>query len=236
MNGFTIRAATQDDLARIHEWLTEEHEANDGASFLCNFALIGSGQTNGSLFALVRDSDSLPVAFSLGDGNVDILAVHHRMRRQGFGRYLAKHAIDHALSRDLIGLYVECAPITSKPFWLSLGFTPVQSPRRIDNLNWVALPLPHDNELPNAPKSDVVISCSSNSKDWSDPFETQGVIEDGLIQLARDFSFYNAHYYDTLLKIVLDGTELYCDKAKYLRDNGLDFDSPWIRVRSVRIG
>ena len=235
MNGFTIRAASQDDLARIQEWLTEEHEENDGESFLCNFTLMETGQTNGSLFVLIRDSDSLPVAFSLGDGKVDIFTVHHRMRRQGFGRCLAQHAIDHALSRDLIGLNVECAPATSKPFWLSLGFTPVQSPYGGDNPNWVALPLPHENNLPNVPKRDVLISCSSNSTDWSNPFRTQGVIEDGLIQLARDFSYYNAHSYDAVLKIALDGTELYCDKAKYLRDDGLEFDSPWIRVRSVQI-
>jgi len=117
-----------------------------------------------------------------------------------------------------------------------MGFASVHSPHGGDNPNWVALLLPHDNVLPNIPTHAVVIASSYSGDDWSDTFTTQGVFDDGFLQLARDFSCYNSYYYDARLKISFDGTQLYCDKAKYMRDHGLEFDSPWIRIRSVKLG
>ncbi len=236
MDEYTIRSATKNDLAKIHDWLKEEHTQNYGDSFLNNFNLINDGQASGSLLAMAQKTNGFPVAFSLGETNIDIFAVHHCMRRKGVGRYLAQYVIDRALSNGLIGLYHECSPSTSIPFWREMGFQSVRAPYLSANPNWVALALPRENEL-EFPDREIAISLS-DFEDFNDDslstFLTKGKFKDGSLHLARDFSVYSPHY-DSRLKISIDGIEVCRDKAKYLGNQGVEFTRPWIRIRELKI-
>ena len=139
MDGYTIRKATLEDVQKVHAWLKQEHEAGIEGCFLSKFSLIEKGQTTGSLTVVVRDSDSLPVAFCLGENNLELLAVKADCRKQGLGRYLAEHFVKDAHSRNIIGLHGECSPRSSKPFWRAIGFHSVSDPSGSEKA-WVALP------------------------------------------------------------------------------------------------
>lgn len=234
MQGLTIRSATVSDIQAIHDWLSAESITDTGGSFLYNFSLIEQGQKKGELVVLIRDGDGLPVAFALGEANVDIFAVHYLMRRRGIGRYLARYIIDRAIKQDLIGLFGKCSPATSKPFWIAMGFTEVTAPYGGDDPDWVALPLPQERVLPTSNIAEVVISASQENHECLRPFITKGNCEKGMLYLERDFCCYQPGY-DACISISLDGVEIYEEKVKNLRKKGVERHDPWTRVRAIQI-
>jgi GNAT superfamily N-acetyltransferase len=235
MDGNSLRLATPEDLLRIREWLEDEHNQGIEGSFFCNYNLIEAGQATRSLKVLVRDSDSLPIAFSLGDRNVDILAVKADCRGQGFGRYLAQHMIDDARKRDVIGMVGECAPSTSKGFWESLGFVSVAPPHGGDNPNWVACALPHDNKMPDGERHTIEIGLSDSQYTTQPVFHADAVARDGRYFLTRDCVQYVPDP-NREIELRIDGSVVFSKKNKYIREIGGERVSPWVRVRHFNAG
>lgn len=230
MDGYVIRQATQPDLLQIHDWLKHEYDTEPDRSFFCNYNLIEAGQDAGSLSVLVRESDSVPVAFCLGKDEMAILAVKADCRRKGFGRHLAEHFIRGARSRDIVGLCGQCAPTSSAPFWKSLSFVSVPAPAGGDDPHWIALPLPRDNTLPDGqPRESVVVTLADHMH------ETRAVSFDGGHLLEREFVAY-ARERDERIEIQINGTEVYAGKVAYVSQVGGERDAPWVRVRELRVG
>lgn len=234
MDGYTIRLATHDDLLQIRAWLEQEDSDGIAGSFFCNYNLIADGHRTGSLVALVRDSDALPVAFCLGEDNMDILAVKADCRRQGLGRHLAKYFIDAARQRDLIGLLGECAPSTSMPFWKSMGFLSVPSPSGDNNPNWVACPLPHENDLPDGLHSSIAFALEDVESQMQPVYQCDAAVADCWYVLARDFVQYVPNP-NQRLEIHCSGELVFSEKVKYVQKVGGERKLPWVRVRRLHL-
>ena len=232
MDGFTIRVACHQDLLKIRTWLEQESQDGIPGSFFCNYNLIEAGQRSGSLLALVRTADALPIAFCLGDDNLDILAVKADCRRHGLGRCLAKYFIDAARKRDVIGLYGQCVPLTSKPFWKSLGFVSVPPPWGGDDKNWVTCPLPHEIPLHNGPLCAVSIRLEGGESEMQPVFRCDALGTNGGFLLARDFVRYVPQP-DLQLEICCNGRVVFSNKNKHIDEVGGERRSPWIRVREI---
>ena len=236
MNGYTIRFATPNDLSQIRGWLEREHNDGVHGSFFCNYNMIEAGQEASFLTALVRESDQLPVAFSLGDANIDILAVKADCRRQGLGRYLAQHVIDHARERDIMGMHGECAPPTSKPFWRSLGFRTVAPPYGGGgNGNWIACPLPHENHLQDGPLRTITVALTDGQSQGQPIFQSPAVETHGHYLLARDFVEFMPQT-NTRLEVHCDGNAVFSNKNKYVSEIGGERRFPWVRLRRLNAG
>jgi GNAT superfamily N-acetyltransferase len=235
MNGYTIRVATQGDLFRIRDWLEQEH--NDGVEgcFFYNYNLIKEGLTSGSLTVLVRESDELPIAFALGENNIDIFAVKYDCRKQGFGRYLAQHIIDRSRQRDVIGMYGECAPSTSKKFWQRMGFSSVEPPYGGDNPNWVAYPLPHERTLPEGPRLSVVVCVDDYHESMKGVFQSDAIKINDHYLLVMDFVQYIPQP-DQNLEVSCDGKVIFRNKNKYVSEIGGERHAPWVRLRQIFVG
>ena len=232
MEGFTIRLASYEDLMKIRHWL--EQEASDGVdgAFFCNFNLIEAGQKSGSLLALVRIADSLPVAFCLGDDNIDILAVKADCRRQGLGRHLAQYFIEAARQRDAMGLHGECAPSSSRPFWTSIGYVSVPHPRGGDSTNWVACSLPRSFDLADGPRHTISFAIEDAKYRMTPVFQCDAVHAKGRYVLARDFVQYVPQP-NPQLEIRCNGIVVFSAKNKYVQELGGERKTPWIRVREI---
>lgn len=228
MDGYTIRLAENDDLLKIREWLEQELR-DDVGGFFNNYNLIEAGQLSGSLLALVREFDNFPVAFCLGESNIDIFAVKVDHQRQRLGSKLARYFIDAARQRDVIGLSGECVPVTSKPFWKAMGFVSVPSPWCKDNRHWVACPLPHERELPEGLRCKFEITLK-DAGDQQPLFQCGSLLNGGRYTLARDFCHFIPSP-NTRLEFYSDGELIFSDKVKYVKDRRGEYNSPWVRVR-----
>lgn len=236
MDGYTIRKATRGDLRRIRAWLKQEHRDGIEGSFWSNYDLIEKGQQSGSLTALIRDSDAMPVAFCLGSDNIEILEVKEDCRRNGFGRHLAQYFIDSAWRRDVIGLHGECAPQSSRPFWTAMGYVSVPSLSGGDNEFWVALPLPHQNDLPQGTaRVSVAIALEDNEDQLQPVFQCDAALVDGKYVLARDFVKFVPNP-NRRIRVSCDGVSIFSKKAKYVAEIGGERRVPWVRFRKIACG
>jgi GNAT superfamily N-acetyltransferase len=232
MGGYAIRVAVPADLLKICVWIEQEHNDGIDGSFFNNYNLIESGQQSGSLLVLVRGDDSLPLAFCLGDNNIDILAVKADYRGRGLGRQLAQYFIDLARQRDVIGLHGECAPPTSMGFWKSMGYISVPSPSGGDNKNWVACPLPHGRDLPDGARDTIAIALEDTEYQMQPVFQCDAVRVDGRYVLARDYVQYVPQP-DRQLEIRCNGDPVFSKKNKYVSEVGGERKWPWLRLREL---
>lgn len=237
MKDHFIRVATDNDLRSIAKWLKQELENDVEGTFFNNIGMIENGAKSDRLVALIRAEDSMPVAFYLWnehETNVDIFSVKGDCRRRGLGKRLASHFIDDAKRRDLIGLVGECAPVSSMPFWKSMGFNTIRSPHGSIHPNWVGLPLPRKHLFPNGRPCQVEISIAPEEGRVFQPTDSIRAVEsDGRIHLRYDFVHY-APVGDPFIDVGIDGRSIWNRKLKYF-STAVEIDRPWYRVRCFRL-
>lgn len=231
MDGCTIRAATLEDLDQIRAWLKKQDEDSVEDSFYCNIIMIERGLQNDTLMALVRDADSLPIAFCLSDKSIDIFEVKADLRRQGFGSYFARQVISKARDRDLIGLTGECAPAESLPFWKNMGFFPLSAPTDAK----IACPLPKKHKLPEGSRHAIRIALEDAQHEELQPsLQCEAVWDGNCYQLAKDYVLHEPSG-DKRLTIHCDDEAVFANKSKYVTEVGGERDCPWVRVRSITL-
>jgi GNAT superfamily N-acetyltransferase len=239
MDAFSIRQSTFDDLRSLHVWLKQEHDAAVHGAFYCNFCVIERAHENGSLYVLVTEADQQPIAFCVGNEIIDLFAVKNEFRGHGYGRALAQWYIDRARDLDYPGLCGECSPSDSLRFWKKLGFTSVSSPFLNGATNWVALPLPRTNDLPSSFTPCLVAVTTSRLATATldeaplDEYKTVAAdTGDGLL-FQTDYVRYTPDP-DELINVFRDGVLVFSGKAKYARDVGAEYSTPWSRLREVK--
>lgn len=130
------RVATKSDIRTVFGWLIETKQKNDtfdlGVSevdgFFRNWKFIRGDYHAGLVEVAVIDN--VPVAFCTGTANqIEILEVKPSFRGRGIGKAFARHRLDRAYKAGVKALSLECAPASSLPFWESIGFVEIVSPR-----------------------------------------------------------------------------------------------------------
>ena len=244
---YEIRLATAKDLSAVLQWLKEEEDAyNDGVSiergFYCNRNVVSDAQENNALFVAL-DGDH-PIAFaalSSAMDEINILEVQPGRRREGAGRTLATHCIEHYRNagNGACVVTVECTPETSEPFWKSLGFK--LFPPRFQTggaLGIYEIEHRYENH-PDWEPVEVVIRVFRERALYERENVIPPIMEirpnaardgDGAIQLGKRIIFYRdllgfEPREDVAIELIINGESKFKEKAKYdiSRDYGVQF-------------
>ncbi|MCP4637452.1 MAG: GNAT family N-acetyltransferase [Methyloversatilis sp.] len=121
---FNIATACQSHFEEICTWL-EQEELEYQSGFYCKKEELAESLAVGEMFCGVLNGSAIAFAtFSIkSSGYVDIMEVHPKHRRRGFGKELALFTISHLFKSGVNSIYVTCAPRSSELFWRSIGFT-----------------------------------------------------------------------------------------------------------------
>lgn len=231
----SIRKSTDVDLAEVRHWLKAEHE-RDREGFWNNMNIIEGAHAKGCLFVLPDEMTDLPIGFiANGEDGPDILSVRTDRRGKGAGRRLAQHMVQRFMDQDEVCVIeLQCAPETSIPFWRKMGFTHYRGQGEDRAYRIVEKTWPVD---PAAPAIEARIGFFPESVKWKPDTEpllvatTKAARESEIsIGLANRVVFHTGRrsgMNDTVVSIMVNGIELYRDKAKYqqARDLGVIADS-----------
>ena len=214
--------ATEADLKVILGWLEREYE-QDGEGFWSNRKLISrSLREDGDLWVIRKDGEA--VAFQVGAHGTSIVCVRKDSRGQGYGATLADFSVTRALEENVNVLQGECCPRNSLPFWEKMGFE-----RYGDLSPWAPITvrrvLHRKHEMPtDLPSIEVTVSfypeAVLHSSDVPPLYVhrlTGGLLDNGNVRLPyRAIGLTDdAHPKDLVVKIEVNGDEVYFCKAKY---------------------
>ncbi len=212
-----IRFATEKDIKNIHRWLVSQDKKGIHGTFLCNWDLTQEIYNEGSLIVYIDDKSNEPIAYIWAD--FGILEVRENKRGQGIGRALTEYAIEKKRKLGEVAIRIECAPLSSIPFWKHMGFNLYTDKYAYILLNQEYL-LP---EIGNPVVANI--KFYPECKKWeaeTPPIEsfspTAVKTPEGIIHFDRLVSIFtgkNEWDYDPVVEISVDGNLLYLDKAKY---------------------
>lgn len=218
---------TPDDAQFIIGWLKEEWDAGGGYSgFWGNRGMIEEAASKGDLWVIRRGGEA--IAFQVGDYAADIVEVRQDYRGAGFGRMFYDASEERAYRDDVPVLAGQCAPESSLPFWLHMGFQQYQRSDRPRDV-FVRKVLPRAFALPDdAKRVAVKISFLPEEAQY---YQRKGavpaisvhqvegaVLPNGDVALARRVLALRDEEpagRDLTIQIEIDGQEAYFGKAKY---------------------
>ncbi len=211
----SLRAATDLDVEKIHCWLLDQDQREVHGSFLCNWNL--TLKTHGENELIVAALNYEPVAYIWED--FGILEVREEFRRKGIGKRLVEFAMNHAISGNRHAISIECTPETSIPFWEKMGF-------ELYSRNMASIVFEKNLRMPsNGEPVSVEIRFYPEAAKWNSEilpvksFSPSALRDsDGITHLEyRAAAFINRVQYngEAMVKVCLDGKEIYFDKAKY---------------------
>jgi GNAT superfamily N-acetyltransferase len=232
-----IIPATEATMAEVEAWLDAEeaaHKAGNEAwekgdysveipqrGFRCNWD------------ETVRrwKEDEAPVNILIVNGEAvgfegqGLFEIRPDLRRNGYGRILAKHMIASKFEDGSSIIEIGIAPRTAEPFWESMGFTRIPGKSHYGSGAYAYMVLPRTFELGAGERAPYRISFFSTEERYRDPPRAYAIFEgsaerlsDGSLQLperAICFDPEEKRPSDPFVRIEIDGKELHFDKAKY---------------------
>ena len=216
-NGY-IRFAIEEDMKKIHQWLEIQNRTDVHGTFLCNWNLTKEVYDEGNIIVYIDNESNEPIAYMWSD--FGIIEVRENKRGKGIGRSLVDFAIKHAIELGEVVIKIECAPLSSIPFWKRMGFN-------FYTHEYAYMLLNKEYHLPNMGSPVVVdIRFYPECKKWkpeTEPLERFSPIAvktpEGHIYFKNRVSIFTESHnwnYDPVVEINIDGKRLYMDKAKYL--------------------
>jgi GNAT superfamily N-acetyltransferase len=221
----SVRPSTDADVRFIHAWLEQQEISGVHGTFLCNWRLTEKAHKEGRLQVYVDPASQAPVAYQWG-GLIypGILEVRNDMRGRGIGRVLVEHCLALAADAGEDMLQIQCKPSNSIPFWEAMGFALIvdKPPHergdyayRIMRREWGPW---EGGDRP----ARVTVEWYPEARKWDDtvpPSATQnvdGAWYDDELELNERAQFFEGPFgNNTVVHIVVDGREWYCNKARY---------------------
>lgn len=130
-----VEKGTTNDLRAIHRWMHRLEDQGHG-TFLCNWNTIYRIYRKHGIY--VGRLEGKVIGYILP--TLDILEVHRDFRRRGIGRALVEYAEANRLPEYEYAYGIECAPLSSKPFWKAMGykfFTEERACKEFEKRNFV---------------------------------------------------------------------------------------------------
>ena len=215
-NGF-IRLATDKDVEKIHQWLMVQETEGIQESFLCNWDLTYEIYLKGKLFVYIDENSMNPVGYMWPD--FGIVEVANNMRGKGIGRELVEYGKTNALNSDISVLNIECSPMSSIPFWEKMGFTIYEDNKAYFILE-KKLEVNNDGDL-----IPIEINFYPENKKWEldtkpeESFNAYAILDNkGVIYFYNRISVFTEDKEwrgDPVVEIIVNGKQVYLDKAKY---------------------
>jgi GNAT superfamily N-acetyltransferase len=217
----SFRLANNLDVKRIYSWLIEHERREVHGSFLCNWNLTQKIHDDNKLFVATLENE--PIAYIWED--FGILEVREDSRKKGVGKQLVEYAMKRAISSGRYAISIECKPESSIPFWRKMGFD-------FHNENEASFVFEKFFDFPADSSSiNVEIMFYPEQAKWTpqtDPiksFSPPAMLDtEGTIHLQYRVAAYvrNEQYNgDAMIKIRIDGEEVYFDKAKYSKASAI---------------
>lgn len=209
-----VREASKFDLDEIERWLSFEYNKyNEG--FWCNWSVIKDCFKRKLLFVCVKNN--VPIGFIAGTlSNPLILNVKIGHRSNGVGKKLFKYILKKAEKNRVSVIKVDCKPSESIGFWKKMGF------KIKDGCGYRILE--YINRINLGQESEVFINSYHEEKLYnvnSEPINTQKVLgrldENKTISFKKRVTLLNTGLSvgeDLVVMIKVNGSEIYCDKAK----------------------
>ena len=120
-----IRDATRAQAENAIRWL--KAEVSEEGGFYHNRGIIREAARDSEMKCLCLGRRVLGFAVcthSNPRAKIDIFEIRPRYRGQGLGRLFASRVFDILFTNAARSIQVECAPRSSQPFWIKLGFSP----------------------------------------------------------------------------------------------------------------
>lgn len=208
--------ASETDLKHVFSWLKQEEIDDRPGNFYCNRNVIQSAQEEGKLIVARRSADELPLAFcAIANGSIDILAVQFEHRRSGIGTALANKVIELFRLNKTCRIDIDCKPATSIPFWRAQNFHVDETGKGYFLLNYSNI---FKEEKLNA---SVLVTTYPYKVKWetdTQPLETinlRAKLENDIVILENTVCLSTFDLTDVIIKIEVDGSQVYFDKIKY---------------------
>lgn len=229
-----IRRSSDADLAAILAWLERQDREGVLGSFWCNRRLTVSAHEEERMLVYIDPHTQQPVAYQWG-GLIrpGILEVRSDMRGHGIGKALVEHSLALATQAGHDLLWIKCKPNSSIAFWQRMGFTLLVDESTYEQENYAyRVMLRVRGPWEGSATAQVVIEWFPECRKWDKtiaPVVTQ-VIEGAWfgdqLELTERASFFCLLVErDVIVRFVVDGHELYCDKAKYERASELGVEA-----------
>ena len=237
-NPYIVKIASKAELKGIKRWLKREwddfylrNRTHEG--FYDNFM-----HEQGDVWVCKVDGTRTVLGFLTGTMGkhpyMNIMQVRTKHRKCGVGRALVNFFLDEVKKHDPLGIEIQCEPCTSAPFWTRMGFVDVMPGMHSLSHHYKCWCFHGSTELPpEAQKVTVAVSLSEYSgKPSQTEFTTIAANINGAFVLKEHFVAYSDHY-DTEMKVVIDGREVFNGKAKYSAPIGGERERNFIRLRRV---
>ncbi|MFJ1471403.1 GNAT family N-acetyltransferase [Massilia orientalis] len=219
-----VRAARDSDIPIIEAWLPKDESV---PSLAVNWKLTKKVYQERGMLVWEDATTEIPVAYFWGSlhSHDSVLEIHPVYRRRGIGRAFVEHLIDRSREQGEPLLEIECAPETSKEFWMAMGFDvrehgwSMYGPQLIGQK---ILRLPR--ELPEGPQIPVTVAFLPESAAYDDSIVTPlvkhalvgAVGRSGGIALNERVAYFDLDDgKDLVIEIVVAGKRVYRGKAKH---------------------
>lgn len=217
-----VRRSTDADLAAVLDWLKQQDRNGVLGTFWCNRRLTVEAHQEDRLLVYIDPQTQWPVAYQWG-GLITpgILEVRNDMRNRGIGKKLVEHSLALAAEAGVDLLRIQCKPSSSIPFWERMGFTMLGDKHERKNYAYRVMPRKRG-PWKGAASAQVAIEWFPENRKWDQtvtPVVTQTIegawLDDHLELNERASFFAGLVKHDVVIRVVVDGQEWYCDKAKY---------------------
>jgi GNAT superfamily N-acetyltransferase len=220
-----VREANDNDIKMIEAWLPKDKNIE---SLAVNWKTTRAVYHEKGMLVWEDAATSIPVAYFWGSLNntSSILEVHPGYRGKGIGREFVEHLIAISSARGELLLEIQCAPESSREFWLAMGFDVQANGLDMFRSRLIGRRIVHlPQALPDERRVPVTITFLPETAAYSDAiveplaeYIIYGVENPltGAITLSEKVAcFHLDHGQDLVVQIVIAGARVYRDKAKY---------------------
>jgi GNAT superfamily N-acetyltransferase len=219
-----VRAARDSDIPIIEAWLPKDESV---PSLAVNWKLTKKVYQERGMLVWKDSMTERPIAYFWGSLHThdSVLEIHPAYRGKGIGRAFVEHLMAMSREQGEPLLEIECAPETSKEFWMAMGFDvrehgwTMHGPQLIGQQ---ILSLPR--QLPEGPQIPVTVAFLPESAAYDDsdvtPFVMHALVgaatPSGGIELNERVAYFDLDDgKDLVIEIVVSGKRVYRGKAKY---------------------